>query len=134
VPLNPYLVFDGNTREVVLYYADVFGLESPQLLTFGSVHTDDLPPGAEDLIMHTFLEIAGTKLMFSDNFPGMSYQEGNNFSLAYVGNNESVIKDLFQKLQSGGSVQMDLQETPWSKCYGSLTDKYGIQWQFSHEA
>jgi PhnB protein len=134
MPLNPYLVFDGNTREVVLYYAEVFGLESPQLLTFGSVHAEHLPPGAEDLIMHTFLEIAGTKLMFSDNFPGMPYQEGNNFSLAYVGNNESVIKDLFQKLQSGGSVQMDLQETPWSKCYGSLTDKYGIQWQFSHEA
>lgn len=26
---------------------------------------------------------------------------------------------------------MDLQETFWSKCYGLLTDKFGINWQFS---
>jgi PhnB protein len=27
--LNSYLIFDGNTREVVEYYAKVFGLEEP---------------------------------------------------------------------------------------------------------
>ena len=133
--LNPYLIFDGNTREVVQFYAKVFGLEEPQLMTFGSVHSsEELPPGSEDLIMHTFLEIAGSKIMFSDNFPGMPYQEGNNFTLAYISNNESAIKDAFEKLKDGGSVKMELQEVPWSKCYGSLTDKFNIQWQFSHEA
>jgi PhnB protein len=132
--LNPYLIFDGNTREVVLYYAQVFGLEEPQLMTFGSVHADQLPPGSENLIMHTYLEIAGSKLMFSDNFPGLPYQLGNNFTLAYVSDDEVAIKAAFKKLQEDGSVQMELQETPWSKCYGSLTDKYNIQWQFSHEA
>ncbi|WP_071394887.1 VOC family protein [Bacillus tuaregi] len=133
--INPYLIFDGNTREVVLYYADVFGLEEPTFLTFGSIHSDDeIPPGAKDLIMHTFLEIAGTKLMFSDNYPGMPYQTGNNFTLAYVSNNEAAIREAFEKLKEEGSVEMELQETPWSKCYGSLTDKYHIKWQFSHEA
>jgi hypothetical protein len=29
---------------------------------------------------------------------------------------------------------MELQETPWSKCYGSVVDKFNIEWQFSHEA
>ncbi len=132
--LNPYLIFDGNTREVVLYYAEIFGLEEPHFMTFGSMQSEQLPPGSENLIMHTFLEIAGTKLMFSDNFPGAPYQVGNNITLAYVSSNESAIRDAFQKLKDGGSVQMELQETPWSKCYGSLTDKYNIQWQFSHEA
>lgn len=132
--LNPYLIFDGNTREVVQYYAQVFGLEEPHFLTYESMHSEHLPPGSEDLIMHTFLEIAGSKLMFSDNFPGAPYQQGNNFSLAYVSDNESAIRDAFEKLKDGGSVEMELQETPWSKCYGSLTDKYNIQWQFSHES
>lgn len=131
--LNPYLIFDGNTREVVQFYVKVFGLEEPQFMTFGTIHGKELPPGTEDLIMHTYLEIAGSKLMFSDNFPGTPYQQGNNISIAYVSNNEEAIRDAFGKLKVGGSVEMELQETPWSKCYGSLTDKYNIHWQFSHE-
>lgn len=131
--LNPYLIFDGNTREAVLFYADVFGLEEPQFMTFGSMHGEQLPPGSEHLIMHTYLDIAGSRVMFSDNFPGMPYQQGNNFTLAYVGDDEAAIREAFEKLKDGGSVQMELQEVPWSKCYGSLTDKYNIQWQFSHE-
>ncbi|MBU7592962.1 VOC family protein [Metabacillus halosaccharovorans] len=132
--VNPYLIFDGNTREVVQYYAKVFELEEPQFMTFGSMHSEHLPPGTEDLIMHTYIEITGTKLMFSDNFPGTPYNVGNNITLAYVSGDESAIRDAFEKLKAEGSVQMELQETPWSKCYGSLTDKYQIQWQFSHEA
>lgn len=27
---------------------------------------------------------------------------------------------------------MELQETYWSKCYGSLKDKFGIAWQLSY--
>lgn len=132
--LNPYLIFDGNTTEVVQYYVQVFGLKEPHFLTYGSMHSEHLPSGSEDLIMHTFLEIAGDRLMFSDNFPGAPYQQGNSFTLAYVSDNESAIRDAFEKLKDGGSVQMELQETPWRKCYGSLTDKYNIQWQFSHES
>lgn len=28
---------------------------------------------------------------------------------------------------------MELQETFWSKCYGSVTDKFGIPWQLSYD-
>ena len=43
------------------------------------------------------------------------------------------MKSLFHKLKEGGTVGMELQETFWSKCYGSLTDKFGIGWQFSYD-
>ncbi|GIQ70813.1 VOC family protein [Xylanibacillus composti] len=132
--LHPYLIFDGNAREAALYYAQVFGLEEPQLLTFGSTNSEHLPPGSENLIMHTYLEIAGGKLMISDNYPGAPFQAGNNFTLAYVSGDEAAIRDAFSKLKEEGSVKMELQETPWSKCYGMVTDKYNIEWQFSHEA
>ncbi|WP_010268713.1 VOC family protein [Paenibacillus senegalensis] len=134
MPLNPYLNFDGNTREVVLYYASVFGLEEPEIITFGSQHGDELPPGSENLVMHAKLTIAGSDLMFSDTFPGMPYQQGNNISLAFVSKDEQAIRDAFHKLSEGGDVKMELQETSWSKCYGYLTDKFGIGWQFNLEA
>ena len=44
------------------------------------------------------------------------------------------LESAFDKLKEGGSVGMELQETFWSKCYGSLKDKFGIEWQFSHES
>jgi len=28
---------------------------------------------------------------------------------------------------------MPLQETFWSKAYGMVEDRFGVQWQFSHE-
>lgn len=133
--LNPYLIFNGNAREAALFYANVFETAEPQLMTFSSIHSsDELPPGAEELIMHTNLEIAGGKLMISDNFPGMPFQAGNNFTVAYVSNDEAAIKAAFEKLKDGGTVRMELQETPWSKCYGSIIDKFNVEWQFSHEA
>ncbi|MFC4598897.1 VOC family protein [Cohnella hongkongensis] len=132
--LNAYLNFDGNTREVVQFYAQVFGIEEPEMHTFDSMPADPdypLPPEAKNRIMHAFLNIGGGTLMFSDTFPGMPYQQGNNFSLALVLDDERAIRDAFDKLKEGGSVKMELQEVPWSKVYGSLTDKYGIAWQFS---
>ena len=82
--IYPYLVFDGNTREVVNFYVNVFGLEEPQIMTFGDVHSDDIAKEAKDLVMHTYLDIAGGKIMFSDNYPGMEYIMGNNFTIAYI--------------------------------------------------
>ena len=69
--------------------------------------------------------------MFSDVFPGMELKVGNNVSLTVVSTNRDEILNWFNRLKEGGTVQMDLQETFWSKLYGNLRDKYGIEWQFS---
>lgn len=76
MPLNPYLIFNGNAREVALYYAEVFGAPQPRFMTFGDAHSDHIPKEAHDLIMHTYVEISGTKLMISDNYPGDPISSG----------------------------------------------------------
>ncbi|MBU3113704.1 VOC family protein [Clostridium lacusfryxellense] len=75
----------------------------------------------------------GSSVMFSDVFPGSPFVEGNNITLVIASKNIDEIKSLFNKLKEGGTVTMDLQETFWSKCYGSLTDKFGIGWQLSYD-
>ncbi|MBO1911137.1 VOC family protein, partial [Microvirga sp. 3-52] len=85
------------------------------------------------LVMHTRLNISGSNVMFSDVFPGQPFVAGNNISLAFVSDDQDEIKSAFSKLSDGGNVRMELQETFWSKSYGSLKDKFGIEWQFSHE-
>lgn len=71
--------------------------------------------------------------MFSDILPGMPFVLGNNISLTIVSKSIDEIKSFFNKMKEGGTVEMDFQETFWSKCYGFIIDKFGISWQFSHD-
>lgn len=134
--IDVYLTFNGNCREAAEFYAEVFKTEKPEIMTFGeSPQSPDyvLPEEAKDLVLHTRLNINGSNVMFSDTFPGSPFVAGNNISLALVSKEEDMVKSAFNALKEGGKVSMDLQETFWSKCYGSLRDKFGIEWQFSHE-
>ena len=133
--VDVYLNFNGNCREAAEFYAEVFGTEKPQIMTFGETPPDPsftLPEEAKNLVMHTRLNISGSNVMFSDVFPGMPFVQGNNVTLSIVTENLDEIKTWFNKLKEGGKVKMDLQETFWSKCYGNLTDKFGIEWQFNY--
>ncbi|MFK4997830.1 VOC family protein [Bacillus sp. N9] len=135
--VNVYLNFNGNCREAVEFYAQVFETERPEIMTFreSPQHPDyPLPEEAKDLVMHTRLTISGSNVMFSDTFPGMPVTVGNNISLALVSRDEDELISAFNKLKEGGKVSMELQETFWSKYYGQLTDKFGVKWQFSHES
>ncbi|MDQ0058090.1 VOC family protein [Paenibacillus harenae] len=132
--VDVYLNFNGNTREAVTFYAEVFGLEQPHIMTFGESppHPDyPLPDEAKNNVMHTRLNIYGSNVMFSDVFPGMPFTQGNNFSLALVHKDPETITSAFHKLKEGGTVVMELQETFWSKLYGSVRDRFGIEWQFN---
>ncbi|WP_379133910.1 VOC family protein [Paenibacillus sp. sgz500958] len=136
MPVNAYLNFNGNCREAVEYYAEVFETEKPIIMTFGEGPSSPdypLPDEAKHLVMHSQLIVAGSPIMFSDVFPGMKFTIGNNVNLTYMSSNEDELKAFFKKLSKDGKVGQELQETFWSKCYGSLTDKFGIEWQFSHE-
>ncbi|MBN8202454.1 VOC family protein [Bacillus sp. NTK034] len=135
--VNAYLNFEGNTREAIEFYVKAFELEMPEISTFGESpqHPEyPLPEEAKNLVMHSSLNICGSNVMFSDTFPGMPFTVGNNINLAVVINDLDDLRKYFNNLQEGGKVTMELQETFWSKSFGQLTDKFGINWMFSHES
>ena len=105
-------------------------------MSFGDTPPDPqfpLPEEAKNLVMHARLNISGSNVMFSDVFPGMPFIAGNNISLAFVSKSIDEVKSLFDTLKEGGTIGMELQETFWSKCYGSVKDKFGIEWQFNYD-
>lgn len=133
--VQAYLYFNGNCREALEFYGEIFN-EQPEILTYGEVPSDQgfsLPAEAGDLVLHAQLNISGSDVMFSDVPPGMDYNQGNNFNLAIISKNEDEIRSIFGKLKEGGKVVMDLQETFWSPCYGNVVDRFGIGWQVSME-
>ncbi|WP_102027600.1 VOC family protein [Salirhabdus sp. Marseille-P4669] len=134
--IEVYINFDGNCREAVTYYAEIFKTEKPNIMTFsdGPQNPDfPIPEEAKNRVMHTELTIFGSRVMFSDTFPGWNFVQGNNISITIISNDTEAITNAFHKLKEEGKVGMDLQETFWSKLYGTVTDKFGISWQFSHE-
>jgi PhnB protein len=136
--LSVYLLFDGNCREAVQFYADVFNTEIQEIMTFGQMPPEEgvtIPEELKDKILHTHLDINGTMVMFSDNMPGMmtSFVVGNNISLTVISEDMAEIQRLYDRLKEDGSVEMELAETFWSKAYGSVTDRFGVPWQLDLE-
>ncbi|MBC8062729.1 MAG: glyoxalase/bleomycin resistance/extradiol dioxygenase family protein [Clostridiaceae bacterium] len=135
--VDVYINFNGNCREAIEFYATIFGMESPQIMTFGDAPPSPEFPITEDLkklIMNASLVINGSTVMFSDLPPGMPFIAGNNISLVLNNGNMDELKFLFDKLKEGGTVTMELQETFWSKYYGFVIDKFGIGWQLNFKS
>ncbi len=136
MPLNPYLHFDGNCRDVFDFYRSVFGGEFLIFQTFGDGPPDmGVPEGDRDKIMHVTLSIGDDVLMGSDvpsNF-GPPRDIGNNISLSYHTQSKEETGDLFAKISDGGSVMMQPQEMFWGAYLGACTDKFGISWMFNCE-
>ncbi|WP_458412949.1 VOC family protein [Schinkia sp. CFF1] len=134
--LNVYLTYNGNCREAVEFYGNVFGAE-PKIMTLGDAPPNPNSPVSEEaknLVMHAELTVQGSRVMCSDNCSGSPFHLGNNITLAIVSNNVDELKTYFNKLKEGGKVEMELQETFFSKCFGKVTDKFGISWQLSFES
>lgn len=134
--INVYLNFDGNCKEAVDFYREVFKVEGQSVMTYGEGPADPaypVPDEAKDRIMHTFLEIHGMQLMFSDSWPGTELIFGNNMTMIIVDKDMEEINRLYDALKEGGKIEMEMQEVFWSKAYASIIDKFGVGWQLSHE-
>ena len=121
---------------MVNFYADVFHTEKQKVLLFGDVPGDPGFPMTDETkkrVMHTFLVIGGSQVMFSDVPEGMPLTVGDNISLVVGFKDRDDLKNVFEKLRVGGAVRMEMQETFWTKCYGYVVDKFGVGWQLSLE-
>lgn len=134
----PYLNFDGNGQEATHFYAEILGGELAGISTYGEApDTGDMPEEVKDMVMNAQINFNnGNTLMISDVPPGMGmppFQTGNNMSVTVLFDDIEEARGVFNKLADGGTISMELQETFWSPLYGSLTDKFGIDWQISVE-
>jgi PhnB protein len=134
--VQAYINFNGNCREAVEFYSEVFNTEKPQIMSYGDMPPNEEFPIAEEtknLVMHAEIKLKESTIMFSDNPPDMPLVVGNNITLIINSKDMDEIKSMFNKMKLDGNVVMEIQETFWSKCYGYVIDKYGIGWQFSYQ-
>jgi PhnB protein len=124
--LNPYISFDGNARQAMEFYQQVFGGDL-RISTFGD-YGDAGAPGA-DKIMHSQLETgSGYTLMGADNPPGEPFTPGNTITVSLSGDDADELRGYWEKLADGGTVSVPLEKQMWGDEFGMCVDPFGVAW------
>lgn len=132
-----FINFDGNCREALDFYAKTFKSEVEGLMTFDQMPSDPTYTVADEdknRIMYAALPIQGSSVMFCDVPTGMALTKGDNISPVVSTKDMDEVRRLYNELQEGGNVIMEIQETFWSNLYGMVVDKFGITWQLMHDS
>jgi PhnB protein len=123
--LSPYLNFNGNARQAMEFYADVFGGELT-ITTFAEFGTEGLDANR---VMHSALETdAGYTLMGSDVMSTMDYQPMAGASVSLSGDDAAALRGYWERLSASGTTTMPLQKQAWGDEFGMCVDKFGVPW------
>lgn len=134
VRLEVYLYFKGNAREAMEFYKTVFGGEL-NMQAFSDTPADARPPGMtddmNDWLMHAMLTGGDVKLMASDS--ANASDKAAKIDLSLGGKDENRLREIFAALSEGGSIYQELTKMFWGDIFGSLTDKFGVNWMVNIE-
>jgi PhnB protein len=129
--VNPYLNFDGRSREAIEFYASVFG-GTPDIRTFGDAGMAE-DPAMAGRTMHAVLDTGALVLMASDTMSGTPLTAGNNVWINLNCESAEEISRLFAGLAEGGEIVMALADQFWGATFGMVRDRFGIHWMFNYE-
>ncbi len=131
--LEPYLYFDGTCEEALAFYASVFGGRIEGLMRFeGTPMAEAMPPEARQKIMHASFKSPTLAFMAADSNRANEC-DGSRVSLSLSSRDVAEGQRVFDALSSGGAVGMPYGKTFWGAMFGTLTDKYGIDWLINCE-
>lgn len=130
VVCEPYLFFKGNAREAMEFYKDVFGGELfVSAIAEAPKGTPTMPGSKPTDVMHASLRGGAINLMATDS--QNASPKAAKIELSLGGTDEAKMHEIFDKLSDGGEVKMKLGKQFWGDTFGSLTDKYGIDWMMN---
>ena len=123
--VTPYLVVSSG-RHAIEFYKNAFG----------AVEVYRMPAPDGTRLLHATLNIRGSDVMLSDEFP----EHGGNRGPDNVGSTTVTIhlwvpnadEAFAQAIAAGASVIMPLADMFWGDRYGKLRDPFGHEWSIAH--
>jgi len=136
---STYLNFAGNTEEAFNFYKSVFGTDFvAEIARFGDIPAQEGQPAMSDddkqLVMNVQLPILGGHLLMGTDAPesmGFTLNQGNNVYICLDPDTRAQADTLFAALSAGGKVEQPLEEMFWGDYFGSLVDRFGVQWMIN---
>lgn len=126
--LIPTIHFAGNCNEVIEFYKQAIGAEVQMV-----AHAKDAPAefGAEmphGFVMHSEIKIFGTIVALTDGCENPLSGDNHTFTVFFDTADE--VTNAFNKLAEGGKITEPLAQQFWADMCGSLTDRFGVNWNF----
>jgi uncharacterized glyoxalase superfamily protein PhnB len=123
--VTPYLVVSSGEHAIEFYKR-----------AFGAVEVYRMPAPDGTRLLHATLNIRGSDVMLSDEFP----EHGGNRGPDNVGSTTVTIhlwvpnadEAFAQAIAAGASVIMPLADMFWGDRYGKLRDPFGHEWSIAH--
>jgi PhnB protein len=126
--LIPYLMFSGQCRDAIAFYARALGGKVAFAMSYGeSPMCDQMPADTRDWIMHSSIEAPGLTLMAADG-PPIAVPDGGGTVVNVQVDTPEQAERVFAALLEGGKATMPIQETFWAQRWGMLVDRYGKPW------
>lgn len=121
--LTPYLTV-SDAKAAIEFYKKAFGAEEV---------TRHSAPGS-DKLMHVHLNINGSALFFSDDFP--EFMGGKSRTPQAFGGSPVTLhlqvangqETWDRAIAAGGTAKMPFKEQFWGDLYGQFTDPFGHEW------
>ncbi len=131
INIDPYLFFRGNADEAMNFYKNIFGGEL-EGMKYGTLNTPAPEGLTDEHWMHLSLNGGEINLMASDTVEAS--EKSAKVSLALGGDDEEKLTTIFNSLCEGVKVTYPLKKEVWGDVFGTVTDKYGIEWMVNIEA
>lgn len=128
----PYFMFEGNTEEVINFYAKVFKGEITSIMRYSENPEMKVEDDYKDKVLHAELNVNGELMYFSDPFPGEPVSKGDQISVNIAFDSLEEIERVYKELSEGCDVFMPIADTFWGSRFASFVDKYGIGWSLNY--
>ena len=130
---TPFLLFDGNCAEAMIFYHHCLGGELTLTKLGDSPMKDMLPREKWDRIINANLKSGDLEISATDWMASPQYEpkHGDTFAIFVIGEGYDELKAIFDKLSEGAEKDrfQELHQLPFGT-YGQFFDKYGYQWIF----
>lgn len=132
--ITPSLWFGMNCEEAVNFYTSVFPNSRivsikryPEGLSEGPI------AGMNGKILIAIFELDGYRFQALDGGPYFKFTPAISFMVNFDPSRDSNaaadLDAMWNKLSEGGTVRMEKQEYPFSRMYGWVEDRFGVNWQ-----
>jgi PhnB protein len=131
--LNPYIYFNGNCREAMIFYQQCLGGQLNMQTVAGSALEDKCPVAMQRKIIHATLLSGAVFIMGSDMCNAAGVAPGNTIAISLNCSSEQEINTLYQRFAEDGKVIDPLKTQFWGGMFGLVEDKFGVRWMFNYD-
>ena len=130
--LEPYLFFHGRCEEALNFYKKCLGGEIVFISRFADAPPEmNVDASFRDQVMHASIVAGDVKFMASDGRPGPGPDGDDDIALSLATSDPAEGERVFNALSEGGRITIPLGQAFWGAKFGSLTDRFGVQWMVS---